>query len=349
MTLYLKKLTVSNFRKLKNSEFKFIPGLNIIVGANNIGKTALVDALRSLLAGHEDPYPRLSTDDIHRPLDGAPPEVSTNNEHGAYYAVYEPKNHKKLVESFENKLKSSGLSASNSAILYRGNSGIEKLQVVSKNLGQGKIKLLVLAAIQRDANSDFQKAFKLVVSCVIGLLDKTPENLTSMIINPDRFTDVRDIRQDIWLFVRSIDDGLPSASLKGSTNWHGLVKTRLTKLLDSIEEKYGFPKVNNLGNKLSKKGLVDEPLIPDYELALAEKLTIRIDTVHQAKGENLDAVLYMATKSHIDAMLNGVGTEVGRIGYVAVTRAKSLFILGVPKNALAVLAPKLQAIGLKEL
>ena len=37
------------------------------------------------------------------------------------------------------------------------------------------------------------------------------------------------------------------------------------------------------------------------------------------------------------------------IGYVAVTRAKKLFILGVPKNALAALAPKLQAIGLKEL
>jgi len=71
--LYLEKLAVSNFRKLKASEFKFTSGLNIIVGANNIGKTALVDALRSLLAGHEEPYPRLSADDIHRPLDGTPP------------------------------------------------------------------------------------------------------------------------------------------------------------------------------------------------------------------------------------------------------------------------------------
>ena len=71
--MYLKKLTVSNFRKLKTTEFNFTSGLNIIVGANNIGKTALVDALRSLLAGHEEPYPRLSTDDIHHPHDGAPP------------------------------------------------------------------------------------------------------------------------------------------------------------------------------------------------------------------------------------------------------------------------------------
>ena len=71
--MYLKKLTVSNFRKLKTTEFNFTSGLNIIVGANNIGKTALVDALRSLLAGHEEPYPRLSTDDINHPNDGTPP------------------------------------------------------------------------------------------------------------------------------------------------------------------------------------------------------------------------------------------------------------------------------------
>ena len=71
--MYLEKLIVSNFRKLKNTEFKFVKGLNIIVGANNIGKTALVDALRSLLAGHEEPYPRFTSDDIHRPKDGTLP------------------------------------------------------------------------------------------------------------------------------------------------------------------------------------------------------------------------------------------------------------------------------------
>ena len=73
MVLYLEKLAVSNFRKLKSAEFTFSPKLNIIVGSNNIGKTALVDALRTLLAGHEEPYPRFSVDDIHQPLDGSLP------------------------------------------------------------------------------------------------------------------------------------------------------------------------------------------------------------------------------------------------------------------------------------
>lgn len=68
--MYLAKLIVSNFRRLKHVEVSFQPGLNVIVGANNIGKTALIDSLRVLLAGRDEPYPRLDVDDIHRPKGG---------------------------------------------------------------------------------------------------------------------------------------------------------------------------------------------------------------------------------------------------------------------------------------
>lgn len=70
--MYLARLTISNFRKINNAELHFQSGLNVLVGANNAGKTAIVDALRSLLAGHDEPYPRLDSDDIHRPKTGAP-------------------------------------------------------------------------------------------------------------------------------------------------------------------------------------------------------------------------------------------------------------------------------------
>lgn len=70
--MYLAQLKISNFRKLQHAELNFQSGLNILVGANNVGKTAIVDALRALLAGHEEPYPRFDTDDIHRPKSGAP-------------------------------------------------------------------------------------------------------------------------------------------------------------------------------------------------------------------------------------------------------------------------------------
>lgn len=65
-------MNISNFRKLQKAELNFQPGLNILVGANNVGKTAVIDALRALLAGHDEPYPRLDIDDVHHPKEGKP-------------------------------------------------------------------------------------------------------------------------------------------------------------------------------------------------------------------------------------------------------------------------------------
>jgi len=70
--VYLAQLNITNFRKLKKAELNFQKGLNVLVGANNAGKTAVVDALRALLAGHDDPFPRLDAEDVHRPKDGSP-------------------------------------------------------------------------------------------------------------------------------------------------------------------------------------------------------------------------------------------------------------------------------------
>ncbi|WP_218131753.1 ATP-dependent nuclease [Nitrosospira multiformis] len=66
------QLNISNFRKLQKAELNFQQGLNILVGANNAGKTAVVDALRALLAGHDEPYPRLDVNDVHHPRGGKP-------------------------------------------------------------------------------------------------------------------------------------------------------------------------------------------------------------------------------------------------------------------------------------
>ncbi|UUS13709.1 AAA family ATPase [Stenotrophomonas sp. CD2] len=65
--MYLAELGISNFRKISAATLRFQPGLNVLVGANNAGKTAVIDALRSLLAGLDEPYPRLDSDDVHRP------------------------------------------------------------------------------------------------------------------------------------------------------------------------------------------------------------------------------------------------------------------------------------------
>jgi putative ATP-dependent endonuclease of the OLD family len=68
--MYLAKLRIFNFRRLKDVTLEFAAGLNVLVGPNNVGKTAVVDALRSLLAGADDPYPRFDSDDVHIPKGG---------------------------------------------------------------------------------------------------------------------------------------------------------------------------------------------------------------------------------------------------------------------------------------
>lgn len=44
--MYLSKLKITNFRAIKEIELKFHKGVNILIGENNSGKTAIIDALR---------------------------------------------------------------------------------------------------------------------------------------------------------------------------------------------------------------------------------------------------------------------------------------------------------------
>lgn len=46
---FLKELRVEGFRSLQEATFNFQPTLNVIIGANNSGKTALIDSLRIIL------------------------------------------------------------------------------------------------------------------------------------------------------------------------------------------------------------------------------------------------------------------------------------------------------------
>ena len=47
--IYLESISIENFRGIENATFNFQPGLNVIIGANNTSKTALIDSLRIVL------------------------------------------------------------------------------------------------------------------------------------------------------------------------------------------------------------------------------------------------------------------------------------------------------------
>jgi len=70
------ELHIQNFRKIENLSITFASGLSVIVGENNVGKTAIIDALRLILFSSRDfDSPRLSEDDFNKQNAPAPIEL----------------------------------------------------------------------------------------------------------------------------------------------------------------------------------------------------------------------------------------------------------------------------------
>lgn len=64
--MYLSRVSIKNFRTFSDAQIKFSPGLNVIVGENNIGKTNLFDAIRIALgsASSQGDFVRVTKDDL---------------------------------------------------------------------------------------------------------------------------------------------------------------------------------------------------------------------------------------------------------------------------------------------
>jgi len=67
--MYLAELEIQNFRCFRIIKLNFQPGLNVIVGENNTGKTAILDAIRILLGQGKYRYD-VSEDDFNHNADG---------------------------------------------------------------------------------------------------------------------------------------------------------------------------------------------------------------------------------------------------------------------------------------
>lgn len=65
--MYLKSLKIANFRKIVGMECQFGPGLNLIVGPNDSGKTAVIDAIRFAFRQIVDDYSRITEEDFGNP------------------------------------------------------------------------------------------------------------------------------------------------------------------------------------------------------------------------------------------------------------------------------------------
>ncbi len=268
--------------------------------------------------------------------------------HGAFFTGYKRGQHPQLITAFQNAISAVGADIKRSAVLCRGKGLAETLRGEQTPAGQGLVKAFAAAAVLRDRQKDFLKAFQRVAVAVVALLDNAPHGLVSQITQPSSDAVGLELRRVIWAFTRDAATGLPSSSLVADTQWHFLLLTRIKTLLSNLESKFGLKPTDNIGRKLSKRDLPSVSLASAEDLADSNATMLRVDTVHKAKGESLDAVLYVTLKEHAQSLLEGVSTEVGRIGYVAATRARDLLWVAVPHSALNELRPTLLARGFKE-
>lgn len=203
-------------------------------------------------------------------------------------------------------------------------------------------------AIHRDKTGRLGQAFDYGCAAIAGLLADQHRDLVSRLTRPSKDVATAQLRRAIWGFLRDPNTGLPSATLVADTDWHPKLVTRARGIVAELAANHGLVAGENLGLKLAKKELANRPLIEIKNLAEADVPAFRVSTVHKVKGESIDAVMYVCSKDHAEELLSGTATEDGRIGYVALTRARNLFVLAVPENSIIALEPRLTALGFRK-
>ncbi|PVM82071.1 DEAD/DEAH box helicase [Caulobacter endophyticus] len=263
---------------------------------------------------------------------------------GAYAVACDPDRYDLVIAQFRQAVEACGLDPAKSAVLCRASKLANTLAGDTSSVGAGAVRLLAAAATARDGAGDVHRAFKLVCEALEqSLLEDPPKGLAAHLCDPARHSDLRPVRRVVWKFARSAVEGLPAASLQANTEWITRLRVVVADMLAQIELLSGLKPAANLSMRLAAKSL---PAAPVSTLKPAAAMALRVETVHGAKGESLDAVLYIVTKAHLDAMLAGVGTEDGRIGYVAVTRPRDLLWVAVPQKILPTYRAALNAVGL---
>lgn len=267
---------------------------------------------------------------------------------GAYFIGYKDSELPKLFESFKAHVAQLGVSHQDTVILCRGADRAAKLAGKTPPPGQGTVAIFAKASLLRDQNRNYQECYKLVCRAVVGLLKNPPNGLGSNLLGGSQEAWVLGLRRLLWQFCRNPENGLPSSSLVAKTEWHPQLVKNTRTLLATIKQQYKLSAIDKLGNKLAKNKLTALPLTGAVA-AQGNDPGIRVETVHQVKGESIGAVLFVAKKGNIQTLLSGTNDEEGRIGYVAITRAKNLFWLAVPHSNLKEFREELVSAGFIEI
>lgn len=233
------------------------------------------------------------------------------------------------LTAFQSLAGQAGVSINRAAVVCRGHRQLESVRgKVNYRRLQGKTKLLAEAAFRRDSRHDYRWASQAVEGIVRELTGDDP--LWGRIDDDSTSRERAAVELAIWKFVKSPDRLAPVSQL-GDT-WIRSMRTQLASLIKEL----GLQSNTTLGRHIKATGLSpDQKSLPLFE-SIQEFPEVRQDTIHQVKGESIDAVLVIGGtrfwNSVVSAVQRGDNTEDRRLAYVAMTRARHLLVVGLPKG-----------------
>ena len=233
------------------------------------------------------------------------------------------------LEALQRLAGKAGVSINSAAVVCRAHGQLESVRgKVNYTKLKGKTKGLATAAFLRDSRHDYRGASVTVERIVRELTGDDP--LWERIDTDPNSRERMAVALAIWKFVKSPDRLTPVSQL-GDT-WIPSIRTQLAGLIEEI----GLRCDVKLGQHIKATGLsVAQKALPLFE-SVNEFPEVRQDTIHQVKGESIDGVLVIGStkfwNSVMAAVRSGDNTEDRRLAYVAMSRARHLLVVGLPKG-----------------
>ena len=237
--------------------------------------------------------------------------------------------HSDSLAAFQRLADQAGVSINAAAVVCRGHKQLESLRgKVNYTKLQGKAKRLAKAAFLRDTRHDYRGASQTVERIVRELTGDDP--LWERIDDDPKSREGMAVSLAIWRFVKSPNRLTPVSQL--GDRWIPSIRKQLDNLIGEI----GLQCDTKLGHHIKTTGLSPaQKALPLFESA-HQFPEVRYDTIHQVKGESIDGVLVIGSakfwNSVLAAVRKGANTEDRRLAYVAMTRARHLLVVGLPKG-----------------
>lgn len=233
------------------------------------------------------------------------------------------------ITAFQSFTDRAGVSLDSAAIVCRAHGQLESIRgTVNYTNLKGKTKDLAKAAFYRDSRRDYRRAFQVVNRIVRELTGDDP--VWERIDDDTNESESMAVALAIWQFVKDPDRLVP-VSIHGDV-WIAYMRKNLADLIQEI----GLQCNVKLGRHIKATGLTEaQKMLPLFE-STNDFPDVRQDTIHQVKGESIDAVLVIGSPKFWNAVVktveDGASSEDRRLAYVAMTRARHLLMVALPES-----------------